>query len=70
MCIGTIFHTISAKKDEILKTNTRLLEVIIISLAIGKIIHRQYDLRRRNELLEYKMYTIILKLKNLREDKE
>lgn len=50
--MGFSCHTISTHPDEIIKTKTKVLETIIISMIVVKVRRKQYDSRRKNEFAE------------------
>lgn len=40
--------------NEVIKTNARVVEVLILSVVVEKIEHRKYDSRKINEFVEQK----------------
>lgn len=56
MCIISSPHTIPTHRNEIIKTNITVVglvvEVTTVSMTVGKIKPRQYDLKGRTEFTE------------------
>lgn len=45
-------HTISVLRNEIIKTNTGVLQRVTVWALVENVKHKQYELRRRNEFTE------------------
>lgn len=52
LCIGSIWHTILAQHDEIIKKNLTAVELVTVSVFLEKNRNREYDSRIKNSFMK------------------